>query len=133
MINTIFIKQGEAPEVVVVDGTTKCFQKLIGTDTIRFDDIQIGGIPFYIASDKHWFMNLNVIPTVLVLNGNDDLVNMRKGSVVITRRDVEAQCGSLSDDDIDMIMSRIEKGDNGVYYLTPYKEEAPYLALIEEF
>ena len=132
MINSIFIEKGKAPTVAVVDGSLNGYYKLIGTKCIGFYEVNISGVPLYIVYDDNTIESGDAIDTVLFHDEDGNVIGELKGSVIITRKviddDGEEHCGSLSDGDIEMIMSRITSNDDGSFYLPVYAVEDPYFS-----
>lgn len=130
MINSIFIKKGEAPEVVVVDGSLKGYYELIGTDCVGFYEANISGVPIYIVYDDNTIESGDAIDTVLFHDKDGNVIGGINCSIIITRKVIndngEEQCGSLSDGDIDIIMARITNNNHKVFHLSVYVGEDPY-------
>lgn len=129
MINSIFIKKGEAPEVVVVDGSLKGYYELIVTNSVGFYEVNISGVPLYIVYDDNTIESGDAISTVLFYDEAGNVIGGINGSVIITRKvrddDGEEQCGSLGDGDINMIMARIAN-NHKTFHLPVYAGEDPH-------
>lgn len=130
MINSIFIKKGESPEVVVVDGSLKGYYELIDTNSVGFYEVNISGVPIYIVYDDNTIESGDAIDTVLFHDEDGNVIGGIKGSVIITRKVIddggEELCGSLGEDDIDMIMARIANNNHKIFHLPVYAGEDPH-------
>lgn len=129
----IFLEQGKAPEVAVVNKSFDAFHELIGQTPLSFFDVNIDGVPFVIVYDEDYLGDEAAIDTVLFYNDYGNVIGNLSGSIIITRKKVgKALGGSLRKGDIEMIMSRITSNDEGSFYLPIYAGEDPYFTPFRE-
>ena len=130
MIKSIFIEKGEAPEVVVVDGSLNGYYELIDTNSVGFYEVNISGVPLYIVYDDNTVESGDAIDTVRFHDEEGNVIGGIKGSVIITRKVIddggEELCGSLGEGDIDMIMARIANNNHKIFHLSVYAGEDPH-------